>query len=92
MRPESIHVDAFTGQVEPRRLSLALPKLKELLIIPDVILFLIHFAGEDHADGAGGEVLKVTPHAGFHVETLVGAVEEKGSLAFAVVEGDGERA
>lgn len=72
-------------------ISIGIAEFQKLLIISDVILLLIHFARQHHANSARGEVLQVTPHAGLYVETLVGAVKEEGTFAFAIVEGDGER-
>lgn len=64
----------------------------EFVVAADVVGFGVDVGGEDEADGAGGEVVEGSPDAGDDVESLVGAVEEKCALHFAVVEGDGEAA
>lgn len=64
----------------------------EFVVVADVVGFGVDVGGEDEADGAGGEIVEGSPDAGDDVESLIGAVEEKGALDFAVVEGDGEAA
>lgn len=64
----------------------------EFVVVADVVGFGVDVGGEDEADGAGGEVVEGSPDTGDDVESLVGAVEEKCALDFAVVEGYGEAA
>ena len=64
----------------------------EFVVVADVVGFGVDVGGEDEADGAGGEVVEGSPDAGDDVESLVGAVEEKGALDFAVVEVNGRAA
>ena len=68
------------------------PGAHELGVIAVIVFLVVAVRGEDHAHRAGREVIELAPDHRADIESVVGAIEMKAGLVFAVVEDDVEAA
>src|SRR5262245_27852994 len=58
---------------------------KVFFVLAVVVLLVVALGGEGEADGTRGEVINLTPEHGRQVEAVIGTIQMKALLVFAVV-------